>query len=195
MKSSLKSPRKDPIIPLPAVRSLAILSGSATQIKTNRNSSGAWIHDVANNRLTITHPPISEASINVLPRSKNPINPPANNEKAASKRLRVASRIGGSHRTLAIIAGYRKESNTGTQLFKKTSSVTAVPPRVVAARRGAMARDVSKNAMNLPNVVKKAISTAPAKEPRAKASSVAPNARSMNFMAKSTISAPLYQGA
>ncbi len=194
MRSSFKSPCKDAIIRLPTIRSLAILSGSATQINTNRNSRGAWIHDVASKRFTNVKPLISDASIKVAPRSKNPSKPPVNNENTANKRTLVPPRMRGSHRTLAKIAGYRKESRTGTQLFKNTSSVTATRPRVVAARRGLMARVVIKNIISSRSVAENAISKAPVTEPTAKASSVSPNALSTNLMANPTISAPLNQG-
>ena len=69
-----------------------------------------------------------------------------------------------------------------------------MPPKVLAARRGAMARDVSKVIISFRNVAENAISKAPAKEPRAKAGSVAPNALSMDFMVPATIPEPVYEG-
>lgn len=192
MKSIFMSARRNLLIAVPSIRCHANLSGSATHIRTNRNSKEACSQDVASKRLTSAEPASCEASIRVAPRLKKPINPPANSENVANRRWMVRGRIAGVHRTFPIIRAYRNESATGTQLFVKTSSVTATPPKALAACTGAMARVLNRNAMNSRNVGKNATANAPAEEPRANANSVAPNALSMNLMGEALAIPALY---
>ncbi len=182
MKRIFRSARRNPTIRLPPIRFNTILNGSATHIKTNKNSKGACSQEAASKRFNIAGPPTSETSIRVAPRLKKPIRPPVNNEKPVSRRFLVEPRIGGVHRTFAIIKGYTKESTTGTQLFAKTSNMTATPPNALAPRTGAIARAFSKKVISSRNVKDEAVNSAPASEPMMKASAVAPNARSMNFI-------------
>ena len=177
-----RSPRRGLTVPLTPARFNTILSGSATQIRTNKNSNGACNHEVASNRFNIAGPPISETSIKIAPRLKNPISPPVNNEKPVSRIFLVEVRMGGVHRTFAIINGYRKESATGKQLFAKTSNITTTPPKALAPRTGAIARAFTRKTIPSRNTKDDAVSSAPANEPMTKAIVVAAKARSMNFI-------------
>lgn len=189
MNSSFRSARRDPTIPLTPDRRSTILSGSATHTSTDRNSNGACTHEAKSKRVNNVKPPISETSVKVAPRLKKPSKPAVSNENAVSKKCRVGSRIGGVHRTFAIIQGYRKENTTGTQLFAKTSNITVTLPKALAARTGTMALVLSRNAINSRNSKENAIRNVPASEPVKKASRVAPNALSMNFMAETPVDA------
>lgn len=183
MKRIFKSARRNPTIRWAPIRFNTILNGSATHIKTNKNSKGACTQEAASKRFNIAGPLTSETSMRVAPRLKKPIRPPVNNEKPVSRRFLVEPRMGGVHRTFAIIRGYRKESTTGTQLFAKTNNMTATPPNALAPRTGAIARAFSRKTIPSRNVEDDAINSAPASEPMMKATAVAPNARSMNFIA------------
>ncbi len=187
MKSKFKSARRSSTNRSRSTFRNPSLSGSATHKRTNKNSIGPWTTEVTKNRLTTAGPLSSSTSIRVAPRLKNPTKLPVSNEQAMSSRFAVALRRGGSHRNLPIIQGYRKERATGTQLFKKISNMTAIPPRAVAARTGAMTRELMRSTRKSRNVNEYAVSAAPAKEPRPKATRVAPNAISMNFMCSSSV--------
>ena len=186
MKRIPQSARRDASISSLPIRLNATLSGSATQVRTNRNSKGACIHETATKRFNAVTPPTSITSVMVAPRLKKPIRPPVNNEKPVSRTFLVASRMGGVHLTFAIMNAYRKESATGAQLLAKTSSVSATPPKMLAPRTGPMTRAPSKKVIPVRNVGDDAISIAPASEPMMKASTVAPNARSMTLIATTT---------
>lgn len=177
-----RSPRRSLTVPLPPDRFETVLSGSATQIRTNKNSNGACSHEAANKRFNIANPPISQTSIKVAPRLKNPISPPVNNEKPVSRIFLVEFPMGGVHRTFAIINGYRKESETGKQLFAKTSNITTTPPKALASRTGAIARAFTRKTIPSRNTKDDAVSSAPASDPMTKATVVATKARSMNFI-------------
>ncbi len=82
---------------------------------------------------------------------------------------------------------------TGTQLFAKMSSVTATPPTALAARTGIMIRVFSRNVMKLRNGTKRAVSSAPVKEPSRKANSVAPKALSTYFMFRASPASLMYR--
>ena len=183
MKSKFKSPRSSSTNRSWSTSCNPKRKGSATHNRTKKNSKGPWTTEVTNKRLTMAGPLSSSTSIRVAPRLKNPTRLPVSNEKAVSRRFAVALRRGGSQRTLPITQGYTKERATGTQLLKKISNVTAIPPRAVAARTGATTRELIKSSRKPRNVNEYAVSAAPAKEPRPKATRVAPNAISMNFMA------------
>jgi hypothetical protein len=192
MRRSTLSPRNDPIIPSPPDRMPTILDGSATQRRTKKNSKGPCSHDVSNKRIIRLNPPISDASINVAPRLKNPTKLPVNNENARNNQFLVRTRSGGVHRTLLIIKGYRKDKRTGRQLFAKMRSMTATSPTALAARTGMKARVFSRNTMKLRNGTKRAVINAPAKEPSRKARSVAPKALSMYFMFRISPASTMY---
>jgi hypothetical protein len=186
------SPRNDPTIPSPPDRMPTILDGSATHRRTKKNSRGPCSHDVSNRRIKRVKPPSSDASINVAPRLKNPTKPPVNNENARNNRFLVRTRSGGLHRTFPIIAGYRKDSRAGTELFAKMSSMTAVSPAALAVRTGMIARVFSKNAIKSRNGAKREVTTAPANEPSRKAASVPPKALSTYFMFRISPASVMY---
>jgi hypothetical protein len=183
MKRISRSARRNPTTSSSPTRFRTILNGSATHSKTNKNSKGACTQDAPRRRFNIAGPPTSKTSIRVAPRLKKPTRPPVSDEKAISKRFLVGPRMGGVHRTFAIMKGYRKESTTGMQLFAKMSSKTATPPRVLAPRTGPRARALNSKSISSRNVKDDAISSAPAREPKAKDAAVAPNAKSTNFIA------------
>lgn len=131
-------------------------------------------------------------SINVAPKLKNPTKPPVNNENATSNQFLVRTRSGGVHRTFSIIRGYRKDNTTGMQLFAKMSSKTARSPTALAARTGKMARTLSKNAMKFRNGTRRAVTNAPAKEPRRKTASVPAKALSTYFMFRISPASAMY---
>ena len=183
MRSRFASARKNLTISSHPNRRAANLNGSETHARTNRNSRGACTHDVASNPFTMPMPLSSATSVKVAPRLKKPSKPPVSNENAASKRIMTTFRMGGVQRTLPNINGYKKERTTGTQLLKKISNITASDPSENAARTGVVARELIRSSMNPRKVEEKAVTSAPAMEPRPKATRVAPNAISMNFMA------------
>jgi len=183
MKRRLASARKSLTISSPRTRRTANLNGSETHARTNRNSKGACTHDVASKPITVLGPLNSATTAKVAPRLKKPSKPPVNSENPASRRLRVVSRMGGVQRTLPNIRGYKKERATGIQLLKKISNITATAPRENAARTGVMTRALMRNSRNSRKVNERTVISAPAMEPRPKATRVAPNPISMNFMA------------
>lgn len=79
--------------------------------------------------------------------------------------------------------GYAKERAMGTQLLKKISSVRATAPREDAVRTGVITRELIMSNRNCRKGDEDVVTNAPAREPRPKATRVAPNAISMNFMA------------
>jgi len=91
-------------------------------------------------------------------------------------------RIGGVQRALPNIKGYRRERAMGMQLLRKMSSITATAPREYAARTGVVTRELIRSSRISRKVDERAVTSAPAREPRPKATRVAPNAISMNFM-------------
>lgn len=157
-------------------------SGSATPVRTKKNSRGACNQDVASNPVTALRPFRLTTTVRVPPKLKKPSTPAVNNENAISKRLLTVPVIGGVQCTLPIMNGYTNESMTGMQLFKKTSSISDTWPKADAARTGPMTREVIKSNRNARNVDDVSVPSAPAREPRAKATRVAPNAISMSFM-------------
>ena len=183
MKRRLASARKKRTISSPRTRRTASLNGSETHTRTNRNSKGACIHDVASKPFTVLMPLNSATSVKVAPRLKKPSKLPANNENAASRRIMITFRMGGVQRTFPNIKGYRKERATGIQLLKKISNITVTVPREKAARTGVMTRKLMRNSRNSRKVGERTIINAPAMDPRPKATRVAPRAISMNFMA------------
>jgi hypothetical protein len=187
MSRILRSARRNTMILSSPARFNTSLNGSATQTKTNRNSKGACSQEAARRRFNTAGPRASRTSIRVAPRLKKPIRPPVSDEKPASRRFLVEPGIGGVHRTFAIMKGYRKESKTGMQLFAKTSRKTVTPPRAIAPRTGATARAFSRKSIPSRKVTENAISSAPTTEPNTKDATVAPNAKSTNFIA-STLS-------
>ena len=182
MSNRLVSARKNLTISSPPTRWTANLNGSETHTRTNRNSSGACTHDVASKPFTVLGPLSSATSVRVAPRLKKPNKPPVNNEKVASKRIMMAFRMGGVQRTLPKVKGYKKERATGMQLLRKMSSITASAPMEDAARTGVMTRELIRSSRNSRKVDERMVISAPAREPRPKATRVAPNAISMNFM-------------
>jgi len=183
MKRRLVSSRKSLTISSPRTRRTANLNGSETHARTNRNSKGACTNDVASKPFTVLRPLNSATSAKVAPRLKKPSKVPVNNENAASRRIMIAFRMGGVQRTLPNIRGYKKERATGIQLLKKISNTAATAPRENAARTGVMTRELIRNSRNSRKVDERRVTSAPAIEPRPKATRVAPNAISMNFMA------------
>jgi len=103
--------------------------------------------------------------------------------------------MGGFQRTLQTINAYKSERATGTQLFKKINIMTAIWLDSLAARTGATTRKLIRNSMNSRKVKEKAVTNAPASDPRAKARRVAPKAISMNLMANDSGSGSLPAGA
>ncbi len=182
MKNRLASARKNLTISSSSTRRTANLNGSETHVRTNRNSRGACSHDVVSKPFTTLGPLSSATSVKVAPRLKKPSKPPVNNENAASKRFRVTFRIGGVQRILPNMRGYAKERAMGTQLLKKISSINATAPREDAVRTGVMTREWIRSSRNSRKVDEKVVTSAPAREPRPKATRVAANAISMNFM-------------
>ena len=69
------------------------------------------------------------------------------------------------------------------QLLRKMISTTATAPWEDAARTGVMTRDLIMSKRNSRNADERAVTSVPARVPRPKATRVAPNAISMNFMA------------
>jgi hypothetical protein len=90
--------------------------------------------------------------------------------------------MGGVQRTLPNIKGYEKDRATGMQLLRKMSSITATAPREDATRTGVMTLELIRSSRNSRKVDESTVTNAPAREPRPKATRVAPNAISMNFM-------------
>jgi hypothetical protein len=128
--------------------------------------------------------PLSSAtSVKLAPRLKKPTKPPVNNEKAVSSRVMVAFGMGGVQRTLPNTQGYKKERATGMQLLRKMISITAIAPMEDAARTGVMIRELIRSRSASRKADERAVTSAPARDPRPKATRVAPNAISMNFMA------------
>jgi len=183
MKRGLRSARSSLTISSPFACRRVNLSGSAMHARTSRNSRGACSHDVCSRALTEAVPLISSISIRVAPRLKKPNRAAVNNENAVSKPFLSDVRRGGVQRTFPIISGYAKERATGMQLFKKISSIMASLPKSVAARTGATIRKRIRINMNSRKVKEKAVRSAPAREPRPKATRVAASAMSMNLMA------------
>lgn len=183
MKTSLVSARRSPTISSPFTGRRVNLNGSATHARTSRNSSGACIHDVRSKALTTAAPLISSRSMRVAPRLKKPNRAAVNNENAVSKPFLREALSGGVQRTFPIIRGYANERATGMQLLKKINNIRASLPKSVAARTGARTRTPIRINTNSRKVKEKAVTSAPAMEPRPKATRVAPNAISMNFMA------------
>jgi len=182
MKNRLASARRNPTISSPSARRTANLNGSATHERTNRNSRGACTHEVASKPFTMLGPLSSATSVKVAPRLKKPSKPPVNNENAVRKRIRVTFWMGGVQRTLPNIKGYEKDRATGMQLLRKMSSITATAPREDATRTGVMTLELIRSSRNSRKVDESTVTNAPAREPRPKATRVAPNAISMNFM-------------
>ena len=151
-------------------------------MSTKKNSKGACSHDVVSNRVIPPVPPRFATSVRVAPRLKKPSTPAVNNEKAMSNRPLVLVVMGGVQCTLPIMSGYAKESVTGMQLFKKTSNINAIWPKANVARTGLMIRDVIRSNRNVRNAGEAEVTSTPAREPRAKATRVAPNALSTSFM-------------
>ena len=75
------------------------------------------------------------------------------------------------------------------QLLRKISNINATAPREYAARTGVVTRELIRSSRNSRKVDERAVTSAPAREPRPKATRVAPNALSMNFMANQLVSA------
>jgi len=183
MRNRSPSVRKNLTTSSPFPRRTANLNGSETHARTNKNSRGACTHDVASKPFTMLGPLSSSTSVKVAPRLKKPSKPAVNNENAVSRRIMTVFLMGGVQRTLPNIKGYEKESATGTQLLKKISSITATAPREDAVRTGVITRELIRSNRNSRKVDEKAVTTAPAREPRPKTTRVAPNGISMNFMA------------
>lgn len=189
MKNRPASARKNPTISSPSTRRRANLNGSATHERTNRNSRGACTHDVASKPFTVLEPLSSATSVRVAPRLKKPSKPPVNKENAVRRRVRVTFRMGGVQRTLPNIKGYKKDRVAGMQLLRNMSSITATVPRDDAARTGVVTRELIRSSRNSRKAGERAVTSVPAREPRPKATRVAPNAISMNFMANRSDSA------
>ena len=183
MKNRLSSARKNLTISSPLTSRTANLNGSETHARTNRNSRGACSHDVASKPFTVLGPLSSSTSVKVAPRLKKPSKPAVKNENALSSRIMLTFRMRGVQQTLPNIKGYAKERATGTQLLKKISNITATAPREETARTGVITRELIRSNRNSRKVDEKAVTTAPAREPRPKTTRVAPNGISMNFMA------------
>lgn len=185
MKSRLASARKNLTISSPPTRRTANLNGSETHTRTNRNSKGACTHEEKRKPFTVLGPLSTATSINVAPRLKKPITLDVNIENAASRRIRVGFGIGGVERSLPSTRGYANERATGMQLLKKMRNITATDPREAAARTGVVTREMIKTNRSSRKPDEEAVTSAPAREPRPKATRVAPNAISMNFMVNS----------
>ena len=80
------------------------------------------------------------------------------------------------------------------QLLKKISNISATAPRENAARTGVTTRELIRNSRNSWNAGERAVMVAPAREPRPKATRVAPNAISTNFMANQIDSMSFNEG-
>ena len=183
MRRSLESVRRGLRISSPFTGRRVNRNGSATHDRTKRNSRGACTQEVRNSVLTTAGPLISSTSMRVAPRLKKPSRAAVKTENAVSKPFLSGVRSGGVQRTFPIIRGYANERATGMQLFKKINDIRASLPKPVAARTGATTRKPIRINMNSRKGKEMAVTSAPAREPRAKATRVALNAISMNFMA------------
>jgi hypothetical protein len=75
------------------------------------------------------------------------------------------------------------------QLLKKISNINVTAPREDAARTGVVTRDLIRSSKISRKVDERAVTSAPARDPTPKATRVAPNAISMNFMVNQSDSA------